>query len=73
MIRVREFEMEKDLKTVEELERRCDVGPSVDVGGTKKENEKKKKKKSLSLSVDLLGDPLSRVRHCPDHVMLVSS
>ncbi|KAG6526465.1 probable N-acetyltransferase HLS1-like [Zingiber officinale] len=73
MIRVREFEMEKDLKTVEELERRCDVGPMVDVGGTKKENEKKeKKKKSLSIFVDLLGDPLSQVRHCPDHVMLVA-
>ncbi|XP_042429167.1 probable N-acetyltransferase HLS1 [Zingiber officinale] len=69
MIKVREFEMEKDLIMVEELERQCDVGPTADIGDTKK---KKLKKKSLSLFVDLLGDPLSRVRHAPDYVMLVA-
>ncbi|WOK95054.1 putative N-acetyltransferase HLS1 [Canna indica] len=68
-VRVREFDMEKDSKAVEEMERRCEVGPptTVDAAG-----KKRKKKRSTSLYVDLLGDPLSRVRHAAEHVMLVA-
>ncbi|CAL9749038.1 unnamed protein product [Musa acuminata subsp. burmannicoides] len=68
MIRVREFDVEKDLKAVEEMESRCEVGPTDAGAGS----NKKKKKRSMSLYVDLLGDPLCRVRHAPDHVMLVA-
>ncbi|KAJ0989536.1 hypothetical protein J5N97_007892 [Dioscorea zingiberensis] len=67
MIRVREYDKERDLWEVEEMERRCEVGQS---GGG--EAAKKKKKKSMKLFVDLLGDPMSRVRHTPEHVMLVA-
>jgi hypothetical protein len=91
--RVREFDMERDLAAVEELERRCQVGLGGDDdpdddddddddsgrgGGskrrktTKRKKKKKKKKKGMSLSVELVGDPLARVRHAPEHVMLVS-
>lgn len=78
-IKVREVEMERDLAAVEELERRCQVGISgdqnqgsvadADGGGDKK---KKSKKKKMSLCVEQIGDPLARVRHAPEHVMLVS-
>lgn len=89
--RVREFDMERDLAAVEELERRCQVGlcgddttPDDDddddsgddynSGGGKlrKTTKRKKKKKGMSLSVEQVGDPLARVRHAPEHVMLVS-
>ncbi|XAR50467.1 Peptide alpha-N-acetyltransferase [Bertholletia excelsa] len=53
---VREYEEERDKATVEELERRCEVGP----GG------------KPSLVTDLLGDPICRIRHFPSHVMLVA-
>lgn len=53
---VREYEPEKDLKGVEEVERRCEVGPTG----------------KLSLYTDLLGDPLCRVRHSPASLMLVA-
>nr|XP_029117533.1 probable N-acetyltransferase HLS1 [Elaeis guineensis] len=70
MIRVREFNME-DSRAVEEMEKQCEVGPSATstAGITKKRN---KNKRTTSLYVDLLGDPMCRVRHTPDHVMLVA-
>lgn len=52
---VREYDPEKDCRKVEEVERSCEVGPS----GT------------ISLFTDLMGDPLSRVRHSPAYLMLV--
>ncbi|KAL3722285.1 hypothetical protein ACJRO7_034633 [Eucalyptus globulus] len=53
---VREFDPNKDCKEVEEVERRCEVGPA---GKT-------------SLFTDLLGDPICRVRHSPPYLMLVA-
>ncbi|CAN4081566.1 unnamed protein product [Withania somnifera] len=53
---VREFNGKKDCREVEELERRCEVGPSG----------------KLSLFTDLLGDPICRVRHSPAYLMLVA-
>lgn len=89
-IRVREFEMERDLPAVEELERRCQVGLSGDQAddvastGTAEEDgggaankkcrrrkKKTKKKRGMSLYVEQIGDPFARVRHSPDHVILV--
>lgn len=52
---IREYEKERDSKEVEEVERRCEVGPSSKV----------------SLFTDLLGDPLCRIRHSPAFLMLV--
>lgn len=75
VFRVREFDMERDLAAVEELERRCQVGLCGDAadgnGGGKRKT--KKKKRGMSLSVEQVGDPLARVRHAPEHVMLVSA
>ncbi|XP_010272325.1 PREDICTED: probable N-acetyltransferase HLS1, partial [Nelumbo nucifera] len=56
VIVVREFDAEKDCLGVEEVERRCEVGPSG----------------KLSLFTDLLGDPICRVRHSPAFLMLVA-
>ncbi|KAB2617738.1 N-acetyltransferase HLS1 [Pyrus ussuriensis x Pyrus communis] len=53
---VREFDPIKDCEMVQDVERRCEVGPS---GG-------------LSLFTDLLGDPICRVRHSPAYLMLVA-
>ncbi|OIT37801.1 PREDICTED: probable N-acetyltransferase HLS1 [Nicotiana attenuata] len=53
---VREFECKKDCREVEEVERRCEVGPTG----------------KLSLFTDLLGDPICRVRHSPAFLMLVA-
>lgn len=52
---VRDFDPIKDCEMVQDVERRCEVGPS---GG-------------LSLFTDLLGDPICRVRHSPAYLMLV--
>lgn len=52
---VRPFDAGKDCKAVEEVERRCEVGPSG----------------KLSLFTDMLGDPICRVRHSPSFHMLV--
>ncbi|XP_048536689.1 probable N-acetyltransferase HLS1-like [Triticum urartu] len=79
-IRVREFDMERDLAAVEELERRCQVGLSDDQaddaehddGGAKKCRRRRKKKRGMSLYVEQIGDPFARVRHSPDYVMLVA-
>ncbi|KAK5785014.1 probable N-acetyltransferase HLS1 [Gossypium arboreum] len=53
---IREFDPSKDLTSVEEVEKRCEVGPSG----------------KLSLFTDLLGDPICRVRHSPAFLMLVA-
>lgn len=67
MISIREFDEAADLKAVEDMERSCDVGPSTS-GNT---SNNKKKNSGVSLYVDQLGDPLCRVRHSPEHIMLV--
>ncbi|KAF2580824.1 hypothetical protein F2Q70_00012925 [Brassica cretica] len=56
MIVVREYDPSRDLAGVEDVERRCEVGPSG----------------KLSLFTDLLGDPLCRIRHSPSFLMLVA-
>ncbi|KAL8034306.1 hypothetical protein ABFX02_12G019600 [Erythranthe guttata] len=53
---VREYDEGKDRAAVEEVENRCEVGPSG----------------KLSLYTDLLGDPICRVRHSPAYLMLVA-
>ncbi|KAJ6412949.1 hypothetical protein OIU84_005880 [Salix udensis] len=53
---VRGFDPTKDGAGVEEVERRCEVGPSG----------------KLSLFTDLLGDPICRVRNSPAFLMLVA-
>ncbi|XAR51355.1 Aminoglycoside N(3')-acetyltransferase [Bertholletia excelsa] len=53
---VREFDEKKDCRGVEEVERRCEVGPSG----------------KISLFTDLLGDPMCRVRNSPAYLMLVA-
>ncbi|KAH9663925.1 putative N-acetyltransferase HLS1 [Citrus sinensis] len=53
---VREFDPNKDCLGVEDVERRCEVGPSG----------------KLCLFTDLLGDPICRVRHSPAFLMLVA-
>ncbi|KAK4488428.1 hypothetical protein RD792_004192 [Penstemon davidsonii] len=53
---VREYDGKKDCKKVEEVENKCEVGPSG----------------KLSLYTDLLGDPICRVRHSPAYIMLVA-
>ncbi|XP_062229424.1 acetyl transferase GW6a-like [Phragmites australis] len=79
VLRVREFDMERDLAAAEELDRRCQVGLCGDTeadtnsGGNKRMKKNNKKKKSgMSLCVEQVGDPLARVRHAPEHVMLVA-
>nr|CAB3471009.1 unnamed protein product [Digitaria exilis] len=79
VFRVREFDMERDMAAVEELDRRCQVGlcgdATADDGNDAKKKAapaKKKKKRGMSLSVELVGDPLARIRHAPEHVMLVA-
>lgn len=56
VLEVREFDPKKDCRGVEEVERRCEVGPTG----------------KLSLFTDLLGDPICRVRHSPAYLMLVA-
>ncbi|WVZ77627.1 hypothetical protein U9M48_025474 [Paspalum notatum var. saurae] len=81
MIRVREFDVERDLRAVEELERLCQVGlsgdqagsdPAADHGGAGEKKTRASKKKGMSLYVEQIGDPFARVRHAPDYVMLVA-
>lgn len=52
---IREFDGSKDCIGVEDVERRCEVGPSG----------------KLCLFTDLLGDPICRVRNSPAFLMLV--
>ena len=70
-ISVREFESERDTAAVEQMERRCDASVERDQKQTGKKTKKKKRKEPASLCVDLLGDPLCRVRYFSDRVMLV--
>jgi hypothetical protein len=75
-VTVRELDMERDLPAVEELERQCQVGISGDQGSAAADGAKKGKKKKrerMSLCVEQIGDPLARVRHAPEHVMLVNN
>ncbi|TVU32844.1 hypothetical protein EJB05_24603 [Eragrostis curvula] len=81
LVRVREFDVGRDLRAVEELERRCQVGLSgdqdddaavEDKGSAQKKKTRSSKKKGMSLYVEQIGDPFSRVRHAPDHVILVA-
>ncbi|KAL5199206.1 hypothetical protein ABZP36_020409 [Zizania latifolia] len=73
VVRVREADMEKDLPAVEELEHRCQVGLCGDTAPTGDDGvAKKKKEEGMSLCVEQIGDPLARVRHTPEHVMLVA-
>ncbi|KAI3451936.1 hypothetical protein Pfo_008601 [Paulownia fortunei] len=51
---VREYDGKKDCRAVEEMENRCEVGPSD----------------KLSLYTDHLGDPICRVRNSPAYLML---
>ncbi|KAL1540884.1 putative N-acetyltransferase HLS1 [Salvia divinorum] len=53
---VREYDAKRDGRAVEEVENRCDVGPTG----------------KLSLYTDLLGDPVCRVRNSPASLMLVA-
>lgn len=53
---IREYDPKTDLSGVEDVERRCEVGPSG----------------KLSLFTDLLGDPICRVRNSPAFFMLVN-
>ncbi|KAK9287049.1 hypothetical protein L1049_015458 [Liquidambar formosana] len=53
---VREFDPQKDCKGVEDVERRCEVGSPG----------------KMSLFTNLLGDPISRIRHSPAFLMLVA-
>ncbi|XP_044469767.1 probable N-acetyltransferase HLS1 [Mangifera indica] len=56
VVRVREFDPNRDGLSVEQVENRCEVGPSG----------------KLCLFTDLLGDPICRVRHSPAFLMLVA-
>lgn len=55
IIVIREYDPKTDILGVEDVERRCEVGPSG----------------KLSLFTDLLGDPICRVRNSPAFLMLV--
>lgn len=54
---VREYDPERDRLAVEDMERCCEVSCSAEG--------------KMALFTDLLGDPFSRVRHCPCALMLV--
>ncbi|MED6131672.1 hypothetical protein PIB30_011824 [Stylosanthes scabra] len=55
-LRIRRYESESDGAKVEELERRCEVGPS----------------ESIFLFTDTMGDPICRIRNSPMYIMLVA-
>jgi len=54
--RIRSYERQYDRAQVEDLERRCEVGPS----------------ESVFLFTDTMGDPICRIRNSPMYMMLVS-
>ncbi len=62
IILVRPYAKETDLWQVEALERRCAAGLAGGDGSSS----------SSTLFVDLLGDPVGRVRHLPVYTMLVA-
>lgn len=53
---VREYDPKKDQQAVEEVENKCEVGPT----------------RESKLSTHLLGDPMGRVRNSPAYLMLVA-
>ncbi|TKY72499.1 N-acetyltransferase HLS [Spatholobus suberectus] len=53
---IREYNENKDVKMVRKLERNCEIGT----------------KKVVSILTNMMGDPLSRIRFFPLHVMLVA-
>ncbi|KAK7387996.1 hypothetical protein VNO78_22795 [Psophocarpus tetragonolobus] len=53
---IREFDEDRDVKVVGKLERNCEIGT----------------KKGVSIFTNMMGDPLSRIRFYPLHVMLVA-
>uniref|UniRef100_A0A0D9VQZ0 N-acetyltransferase domain-containing protein n=1 Tax=Leersia perrieri TaxID=77586 RepID=A0A0D9VQZ0_9ORYZ len=53
---IREYDPSTDRDGTDAVDRECDVGPT---GG-------------MSLHADLLGDPVARIRHSPDYLMLVA-
>jgi hypothetical protein len=63
IILVRPYAKETDLWQVEALERRCAAGLAGGDGSSSS---------SSTLFVDLLGDPVGRVRHLPVYTMLVA-
>ena len=54
-ILIREYNEDKDVKMVRKLERNSEIGT----------------KKVVSIFTNMMGDPLSRIRFFPLHVMLV--
>lgn len=54
---IREFDEDRDVKVVGKLERNCEI----------------ETKKGVSIFTNMMGDPLSRIRFYPLHVMLVCS
>lgn len=56
LIYIREFDPQKDIQKVEELERRCEIGPSG----------------SVALYIDDLGDPVCRIRNSTAYTMLIA-
>ncbi|KOM33432.1 hypothetical protein LR48_Vigan01g298800 [Vigna angularis] len=55
-LHIREFDEGRDVKVVGKLERKCEIGT----------------KKGVSIFTNMMGDPLSRIRLYPLHVMLVA-
>lgn len=53
---IREFDEDRDVKVVGNLERNCEIGTT---------------KKGFSIFTNIITDPLSRIRFYPIHVMLV--
>jgi hypothetical protein len=52
---IREYNEDRDIKVVGKLERKCEIGSN----------------KEVSIFTNMMGDPLSRIRFYPVHVMLV--
>ncbi|KAJ7955230.1 Acyl-CoA N-acyltransferases superfamily protein [Quillaja saponaria] len=55
-VSIREFDMNRDTEVVGKLERNCEIGT----------------KKGVSIFSNMMGDPFSRIRFYPLHVMLVA-
>lgn len=56
---IREFDEDKDVKVVGKLERNCEIGTN--------------KKGFSNIFTNIMGDPLSRIRFYPLHVILVGN
>jgi hypothetical protein len=55
LVVIRQYDPSKDREGTEAVDLECQLGPA---GG-------------MSLHADLLGDPVARIRHSPDYLMLV--